>query len=633
MGLALTVTAHAQTARLWAGAGEADSPPSAAWKNARPNAKVRLPLPRGDEVEGLVQRVAQSSGDTEISGTLSTDPNGTFSATSSPAKGLHGLVLLPQRRVACRLSGTPDHPIVSEVPISSAICFEMPRPPAEASIVRGTSSSAAATTVPILNSRPSATAALYIDFDGAVVNDRDWNGGRTINASPSGLSAAEIAETWQRVSEDYRPFNVNVTTDVSRYNAAAVGRRMRCIVTPTDQWYAGGSAGGVSVIGSFAGAGRENSSTVPCWVFVISSAKNCAEAVAHEFGHTLGLSHDGSFAPSEEYYPGHGTGAFSWAPIMGVSYDRRITQWSKGEYPFANNNEDDLQIISSTLNGFGYAPSDAGNSTSTAASIAASGAHFDATGFIGKTGELDYYKIDVRNSGPFSVNAWSPNVGGNLAARVTLLRGNGGLVGSSEQTSLPEGDFTTTITPGTYYIIVTGIGHPASGSDYGFSNYDSLGTYALYAGPPIIKYQPDIALGKRPSQNGSEASLRRMVVTVRRLKPISLPVFFINKGIKPDHFRISVTNSSQHTFSVRLKGGRDITNALRLDAYVSPRLESSESLRLWLKIQPSRGARAKSHIKIQATSTSDKSRTDTAIIVLQRGKTATARAADGIAFP
>jgi hypothetical protein len=38
------------------------------------------------------------------------------------------------------------------------------------------------------------------------------------------------------------------------------------------------------------------------------------EAVSHEFGHQLGLSHDSTRTLA--YYPGHG----SWGPIMGVRW-------------------------------------------------------------------------------------------------------------------------------------------------------------------------------------------------------------------------------------------------------------------------------------------------------------------------
>ena len=41
---------------------------------------------------------------------------------------------------------------------------------------------------------------------------------------------------------------------------------------------------------------------------------------------------------------GHGTGALSWGPIMGASYGRNVSQWSRGQYYRATNAEDDLAI-------------------------------------------------------------------------------------------------------------------------------------------------------------------------------------------------------------------------------------------------------------------------------------------------
>ena len=54
----------------------------------------------------------------------------------------------------------------------------------------------------------------------------------------------------------------------------------------------------------------------PAFVFSSgASAKTIAEAVSHEAGHTLGLSHDTDTIRGQDYYDGHG----SWAPIMGRS--------------------------------------------------------------------------------------------------------------------------------------------------------------------------------------------------------------------------------------------------------------------------------------------------------------------------
>ncbi len=63
--------------------------------------------------------------------------------------------------------------------------------------------------------------------------------------APSGYSIAQIERVWKGMAEDYRPFNLNVTTDRVAYDAAPSNRRTMVIFTPTYEWY--GEAGGVTV--------------------------------------------------------------------------------------------------------------------------------------------------------------------------------------------------------------------------------------------------------------------------------------------------------------------------------------------------------------------------------------------------
>jgi hypothetical protein len=71
--------------------------------------------------------------------------------------------------------------------------------------------------VPQLSSLPSAQATIFLDFDGHYVTSTIWNGGNPINCAPSGMSDDQITEIFNRVSEDYRPFNVNITTDSTKF--------------------------------------------------------------------------------------------------------------------------------------------------------------------------------------------------------------------------------------------------------------------------------------------------------------------------------------------------------------------------------------------------------------------------------
>ncbi|MDQ6757687.1 MAG: hypothetical protein M3004_12210, partial [Bacteroidota bacterium] len=103
--------------------------------------------------------------------------------------------------------------------------------------------------LPKLSSFPSAQATVYLDFDGEYVVSSSWNGGSPLNCAPSGMTDTQITEVFNRVAEHYRPFNINITTELSVFLAAPLSKRIRVIVTPTSGWYTG--VGGISYTGSF----------------------------------------------------------------------------------------------------------------------------------------------------------------------------------------------------------------------------------------------------------------------------------------------------------------------------------------------------------------------------------------------
>ncbi|MFA6135276.1 MAG: putative Ig domain-containing protein [Phycisphaerae bacterium] len=458
-------------------------------------------LAEGDEVsmpgfDGMVlkgrinRRQVESSGQVIIGGQLTGGQAGTFSFSLSRA-GLNGSILLPDKATAyvvgpLSVAGVPRL-MLSEKPIAEVVCFPLPVfsgevPPQQADPPGDGGGTPAAAVVPILSSRPGATAVLYMDFDGETVTDPSWNGGRTIEAKPTTLTSEEIAEVWWRVAEDYAGFDIDVTTDVTRYNTAPVGRRMRCIVTPTDTAWPG--SGGVAYLNSFAEAGRTFSETIPCWVFN-PGVIGVAEAVSHEFGHTFGLRHDGRTNPQEEYYFGHGEGDLSWAPIMGVGYYKKIVQWSRGEYAYANNHEDDLAVIASPINGFGYSADEAGESVAAAATFSPGtiGQVF-LEGIVQNTADTDDYQFTapaglVRIEG--APAATSPNLDMVLelkdAGGTVLASSNPGpALGAALSHALPAG--------GTYFLSVKGTGQGDPLTD-GYSNYGSVGAYSLRGAIPV----------------------------------------------------------------------------------------------------------------------------------------------------
>jgi metallopeptidase family M12-like protein len=333
-----------------------------------------------------------------------------------------------------------------------------------------------------LNSYPSAQATIYLDLDGHEVEGTSWNTNGTIHCGPSNLTSSQVTEIFNRIAEDYRPFNVNITTDSSKYWAAPVNKRMRVVFTVTSSWY--GAAGGVSYVGSFAWGDN-----TPAFVFTALlnyNTKNIAEAGAHEIGHTLGLRHQSSYDPNcnktAEYNPGNGTGEIGWAPIMGVGYYRNFTLWNNGANPYGcTNYQDDLGIITGTLNGFGYRNDDHGNATdNSATAISWNNNHFSVEGVVERITDQDVFRFALPSNGNFHLDANPFNtgighLGSDLDMQVELLNGSQQLIGTFNPDQELGSVIDTPLTAGTYYLRVAGKGNLYA------PEYASLGSYSLTA--------------------------------------------------------------------------------------------------------------------------------------------------------
>ena len=335
--------------------------------------------------------------------------------------------------------------------------------------------------VPVLNSYPSATATILLDFDGMYLSGTVWNFSGPFTCNPAGLTTGQMTEVFNRVAEDYRPFNVNITTDESRYSSAPVDMRMRVIITSSYEWY-GSGAGGVAYTNSFKwGDGT------PCFVFSSLfgyDVKDIAEAASHEAGHTLGLRHqstyDGSCTKTSDYNWGQGTGEIGWAPIMGAGYYQNLTLWHNG--PNSNgctSYQSDLDIISSSYNGFGFRTDDnAGDFTGATNISFDAGNQFNISGVVEKTSDSDMFKFTVPVLGSFTLDAIPYNVGtGNsgsdLDMNIDLYDQGHTLLASYNPGNQLSSIIDTLLTAGTYYINVDGRGNIYA-TDYG-----SLGSYSL----------------------------------------------------------------------------------------------------------------------------------------------------------
>ena len=387
------------------------------------------------------------------------------------AQGAAGTVVLTDQKKYYRFSSTAAGLVyLTEEDIDKVVCVGLPR-------VSGPASPAPtanrATAVPILESLPGAGAVLYLDFDGQTVSGTQWNtdynSGNPIVAPAANISAANMAEIWKLMSEDYRPFALNVTTNEAVFNSAPFNRRMRVIYTTND--IAAPGAGGVAYVGSFS----TSTATVetPCWVFN-TGVKGAGDGGSHETGHTLGLSHDGrNTSPHEEYYAGQN----DWAPIMGTGYYVSQVQFSQGEYALADNTEDDVQKIS-TQNGFGYRPDDHGDNMGTATALVQSaGGNASATanqGIITTRGDLDVFSLAINGGGSAAITV-NPNPDyPNLDVLLTL-RNSGGTVVATANPATKNASFNLSLPAGTYYLTVDG-GTGSLGAD---SDYGSLGAYSI----------------------------------------------------------------------------------------------------------------------------------------------------------
>jgi hypothetical protein len=388
--------------------------------------------------------------------------------------------------------------------------------------------------VPVYSSAPSAPAVIFLDFDGQTVAGTSWNVNGTIYAAPSGLSNDQITEIYNRIAEDYRPFNINITTDSTKYWAAAANRRMRTVFTTTNAWY-GSSAGGVAYTGSFAWGNN-----TPCWVFtnlLNYSTKNIAEAGAHEPGHTLGLRHQASYDAScnliSSYNYGYGSGETSWAPIMGVGYYRNVTTWHNGPNSLGCNTiQNDMSVITSTANGISFVTDDYGETFNGANSASFANNKFTKTGAITDPSEKDMFKFNMSSNKRLKLDAIPTNVGAgdagsNVDLQISLYDGSKNLIKTFNPTEAVSVSLDTALTNGTYYVLVDGVG-----SEY-VPEYGSLGSYSLIAEEAPLTALPLHELSLRGKAGDGSQKFSWTIVADETLVKQSLEVSTNGRDFSP----------------------------------------------------------------------------------------------------
>lgn len=363
----------------------------------------------------------------------------------------------------------------------------------------GSSEAPSASEAFTLHSRPGANRTIYLDFDGHTTTGTEWNKNgrpasftsvpysRDSNAAFNTTELSNIGEIWEQVAEDFAPFNVDVTTEEpafdhlwrSSYSDSVYGTRV--VISPTNDWY--GSSGGVAYVGSLSWSNVRTPAgdpvVTPAFVFSDALAggvpKYVAEAASHEAGHTLSLYHDGK--DSLSYYGGHtvenGSSSGGWAPIMGVGYQRDVTQWSNGNYPGATQLQDDIAILASRL---GWA--------SSTSSVVGPATLLDGETIVG-TIEQSTDDVDVEivvESGTTSITIVPDVDDSNLLISAELLSASTVIATASPGTAIGwQLNFAEDLPAGTYTVRLSSIGWgDVTASDLdGFTKYGSLGRFRM----------------------------------------------------------------------------------------------------------------------------------------------------------
>lgn len=345
-----------------------------------------------------------------------------------------------------------------------------------------------------LNSKPGSARTIYLDFKGATITGTAWNNsyGSTLVAEPYSIDATvdtnfsdaeltEIQKTWQVVAEDYAPFDVNVTTQdpgaaaIDRTSSTDLVYGTRALITNGGSIYTSCGCGGIAYVNVFNTTGTNHNYYQPAWVFSNGTTKNgkyIGEATSHEVGHNFGLNHDGT--STSGYY----SGSAPWAPIMGASYSQPVSQWSKGEYPDANNAEDDVTKIAT---GAAYM---ADEDTSGPLALANNGS---LNGIVTKETDADSYAFTAAGSTTVTVNG---SAFPDLDVQLRILDSNGAQVALVNPTTtrvsavLASGmnasyTFTAPVDGALYTAEIRGAGQGTPGAAGSYSTYGSIGNYQI----------------------------------------------------------------------------------------------------------------------------------------------------------
>jgi len=310
--------------------------------------------------------------------------------------------------------------------------------------------------LPLLHSLPSATVAVFLDFDGW-----DWVEAYDVDGAPGVFNAEEqatVVSAWRDVATTFAMFDVDVTTEQPDF-----------ATTPTNYGAIGNNvSGGYSYL-TFP-------STTPKAFNASGNARSRTTGISHEIGHNFGLRHQSDYdllgIKTREYSKGDDD---LHVPLMGVDYAGRLPQFTLG-HPSGGPDQlqDDVAKIATKIaarapGSDGYRADDFGSTIALATPLAVDGSTASAAGIIGRLNDVDTFSF-ASDGGPLLVSA-RPDYPSAADLKLEVYDALGTLLAAEDSPQNGQ-DLLLELPPGTYYAEVSSHG-----------DYSDLGVYTIETRP------------------------------------------------------------------------------------------------------------------------------------------------------